>query len=494
MLQNASRRRAQKHRLSGRFSLVVLLAWVGIGIAQAQTTYTGGAGPSDFTLAPNWSNGAPLNQNAIVNTSSGAISLFLTAPNPNPYTIDSLTVLGNNALTFNQTSGTLTVTAPGALNFGTSNSIYNLSGGTLQAGGTNGITGAATLNLGGGTLQVVGSNLISNTPSVLVANTTSTINTSNFAASLNDMSGSGSLNKIGANDLNLGGTIVQGAGSTINSVTNLNIGTVNAAGTLTLNTGSSVVVNATGTTPAGYGQLQVGYGGTGVLNLSGGTIDMSTVLGNIAIISVGFPDQTGHAGNGTVNFSSGIITLGYAAEGSNNYASLVVGSDQNSLGTNVFSVNSTGVFNQSGGTVTGYGGVLEIGVNQGTGTYTLTNNASLTMGTGSTTYIGDSPGGVGLLHISGNSTYTDGYQTYIGTEGGTGTIQQDGAGSVVTIMTGGANVFFGYTLGSPNPGSTGNYDLSAGTLNFISGAVNFGEDATSTGNLNQTGGTLTADV
>ncbi len=213
MPQDLSSRCAEKGSLSGAISLMVLLGWVAIGFASAQTTYTGGAGPANFTTASNWSNGAPLNQNAIVNTGSGAISLFLSAQRLIPIRSTGLTVQGTNALTFNQSSGSLAVVAAGALNFGTSNSVYNLTGGTLQVGGTNGIAGTATVNLGGGTLQVVGSDLSSNTASVLVAGTTSTIDTTNFAASLNAVSGSGSLNKIGAHDLNVGGTVVEGAGA-----------------------------------------------------------------------------------------------------------------------------------------------------------------------------------------------------------------------------------------------------------------------------------------
>ncbi len=212
MLPDTSEGNKQKRNLVWRIGLLVLFAWMDIGTATAQTTYIGGAGPTDFTLIPNWNNGAPLNQNATVNTSAGAISIFLTAPTPNPYSIDRLTVVGNNALTFNQSSGTLTVAAPGALSFGTSNSIYNLTGGSLQVGGTNGIAGAAMLNLGGGALQVMGTNLTSNTAAVLVANTTSTIDTNGLNASLNNMSGSGSLVKTGAGNLDVGGAVTLGTG------------------------------------------------------------------------------------------------------------------------------------------------------------------------------------------------------------------------------------------------------------------------------------------
>jgi len=476
LISRVPRRRAF-HRICG----MCLAALAGTVLASAQTTtYTGGPGPSDFTTAANWDNGAPLNQNAVIPASTGALTLTLSAPAPDPYPIDSLTVQGNNALTFDQSGGTLAVATGGALNFGTSNSIYNLSGGTLQVGGANGIAGSATVNLAGGTLQAAGAALTSNTPTVLVANTTSTIDTTNFDASLNNMSGSGSLNKIGGGNLNVGGAITLGAGGSIASVGSLNFGTSNAAGTLTLNAGSSVVVTGESSLGAtAYSYLQVGYGGTGTLNVAGGTISMSTLGGNLSIFTVGQADTIGNAGHGIVNFSSGSMTLGYAGETDGNYGTIIVG---NGLG-------STATFNQSGGTVTGNGGAIEIGVGQAMGTYALTNAASLTMGVGSTTYIGDSVGGIGLLHVSGNSTFAASGQIYLGTSGGTGMIEQDGAGSVVTIASGASTVAFGR-----DANSVGNYDLSAGALNIVSGVVYFGYYAGSIGNLNQTGGTLTADV
>ena len=454
----------------------MIAALAGTALSSAQTTYTGGAGPSDFTNPSNWSNGAPLNQNAIVPTANSSVVITFAAPNPNPYPINSLTVMGNHGLTFDQSSGTLTVTAPGAFSFGTSNSIYNLSGGMLQVGGTNGIAGTATINLQGGTLQPIGSDLTTNTPVVLGAGTTSTIDTTNFAASLNNLSGSGSLDKIGTNDLNVGGTVVQGAGSTINSVANLNFGTIHAAGTLTLNAGSNVVIN--GQSPIGTGELQVGFGGTGTLNLSGGTVILDAVDAG-AFLVVGQTDNDNNIGHGTVNFSSGSFVVGTSAETGGNFAGLAVGTG----------LNSTGIFNQSGGSVTGNVAVLEIGTDQGVGTYTMTNSASLTIAPGSSIFIGDSPDGVGLLHISNNSVFNASAQTFLGTSGGVGTIEQDGAGSVVTFNPGINAVIIG-----SDPDSTGNYDLSAGTLNFVAGIVQVGASAGSTGNVNQSGGTLDSAV
>ncbi len=461
-----------------RLTLVTLAGWGLSAVASAQTTYTGGPGPSDFTLASNWSNGAPLNQNATVNTGAGAISLFFTAPTPDPYSIEGLAVQGTHALTFNQSSGTLTVAAAGTLNFGASNSIYNLSGGTLQVGGTNGIAGSATVNLGGGTLQATGADLTSNTPAVLAANTTSTIDTTTNAATLTAVSGSGSLNKVGANDLNIDGTIVEGSGGTIHSVANLDLGTVNSAGTLDLNTGSNVVI--TGQSSTGSGHLQVSYGGTGTLNIAGGTLALTPLDANAGLF-VGEIDGLGNVGVGTVNMSSGSIVVDDTHATGGAFGDILVGLD-----------TGTGIFNQSGGSVVMHTGALEVGSFSGIGTYTMTNNASITLGgAAGTIYIGDSAGGNGLLHISDNSTLTITTavfsQTYLGTAGGTGRILQDGAGSVVTVDNTNGGLFY---VGE-DADSSGTYDLVNGSLGFIGGNVRFGDAAGSVGTLNQTGGTMT---
>ncbi len=257
------------------------------------------------------------------------------------------------------------------------------------------------------------------------------------------MSGSGSLNKTGLGDLDLGGNITLGAGGTITSVANLNFGTSHAVGSLTLNAGSSVV--ATGQSSTGIGRLQIGYGGTGTLDLSGGTIVMR-VLDSIASFRVGYIDTDGNAGHGTVNFSSGSITLDDSNATGGSYGVIVVGQG----------ANSTGILNQSGGSVTGNGGAFEMGMSGATGTYAMTNQASVTLGIGSTIYVGDGLGGSGLLHVSDNSIFTSSSQVFVGTDSGTGTIQQDGAGSTVTFQSGLSAIFIG-----SDADSTGNYDLSA---------------------------------
>jgi len=444
---------------------------------QGQTTWNGGTGPGDFTNSGNWNNGAPLNQDALVNTNNNAVTTFLAAPVPNPYSINSLTVSGSNAFTFNHTSGTLTIASPGALTLGPSSSVYNLNGGTLQVGGSNGIAGNGTLNLGGGTLQDINTDLTTSIVTNLVSGTTSTIDTNGLNTSFSHINGSGSLNKIGAGNLNLNGTITLGAGGTIGTKGNLNFGTSGGTGTLNLNSGSNALI--TGQSPTGIGRIQIGYGGTGTLNISGGTITLKVFDSNNSL-KVGATDALGNGGTGTANFSSGTIVVDVSNESNFAYGSIVTGTGTNSVGT----------FNQSGGNIIGQTLAFEVGVFGGTGTYTMTNNAAITLDVNSSVFIGDTTNGSGLLHISGNSTYSSGaFQTYLGTGGGNGTILQDGAGSIVTINAPG-----NFTVGEDD-GSTGNYNLAAGTLNIVSGPIIiFGDVAGSIGNLNQTGGTLTASV
>ncbi|HEY0256016.1 MAG TPA: autotransporter domain-containing protein [Candidatus Methylacidiphilales bacterium] len=443
-------------------SALTTSANVNLTAATASTIDTNGLGAS-FT-------GALTGTGGLIKAGAGDLTLNNAANS-----IGSLQVNQGN---IDQTGGTTTL---GTLNLAQAGTAYNLDSGTLQVGGANGITGVGTLNLGGGTLQVIGSALTTTAPTVLVTGTTSTINTTdtaNLAVTLNGISGSGSLNKIGSNDLNLDGVSVLGSGSTVNSVANLNVGTVGAPGNLTLNAGSTVVI--TGQTSTGQGQLQIGYGGTGTLNISGGTITLRVLSQNIGFF-VG-TDTATNDGVGTVNMSSGTITVNDSAETGGAFGAIIVGLDP----------GCTGFFNQSGGTVNVNSAAFEVGTFGGVGTYTMTNNASVTVGgaTSGTIYIGDSAGGNGLLHISDNSTFSvvapSFSQTYLGTGGGTGTILQDGAGSVVTI----SNVNTGLFYVGTDADSTGNYDLAAGHLNIIGGLDRFGEAAASVGNLNQAGGTL----
>ena len=93
----------------------------------------------------------------------------------------------------------------GRLIFGSGTGTYNLTGGTLAIGGTNGISGATgTINFGNATLRVQGSDLTTSHTATLVNGTAFTLDTNGLNATLSGaLSGDGALAKSGAGTLTL---------------------------------------------------------------------------------------------------------------------------------------------------------------------------------------------------------------------------------------------------------------------------------------------------
>ncbi|OYW31353.1 MAG: hypothetical protein B7Z45_10440, partial [Azorhizobium sp. 12-66-6] len=90
----------------------------------------------------------------------------------------------NGTGTIIQTGGLLTIADGSHLYLSAyGNGRYDLTGGTLQVGGSGGLigsfggSGTYEFNLGGGTIQVVGSNLVTSVNATLVSSTTSTLDT-----------------------------------------------------------------------------------------------------------------------------------------------------------------------------------------------------------------------------------------------------------------------------------------------------------------------------
>ncbi|MEI9899856.1 MAG: hypothetical protein WDN31_06545 [Hyphomicrobium sp.] len=121
---------------------------------------------------------------------------------------------GNAQGTINQTGGTLRVHGEMSPGNGASlhlsgdsahHSVYNLYGGTLEIGGTNGLQAGYNnpnpnyeFNFGGGTVRVIEEALTTNVAANLVADTLSTIDTNGLGATWNGvLSGGGVLNKVG---------------------------------------------------------------------------------------------------------------------------------------------------------------------------------------------------------------------------------------------------------------------------------------------------------
>ncbi len=219
--------------------------------------------------------------------------------------------------------------------------------------------------------------------------------------------------------------------------------------------------------------FSVGNGSVGNLTIGAGTNLNFVPTTGIARFMVGF----GAGGSGTVAMTGGTIT---STEANGNY--LVF-----DLGRN----GATGTFNQSGGTVNSANGALQIGVAGGNGTYNLSGNGVLTMAGGAgTVYLGDGVGGVGLLHVSDNASFTATGQMYVGNGGAVGTITQDGANSEVVLNV--SNVaLFGTNVDFPSPVGTGIYNLIDGRLQIGSNGASFGNLAGGFGYFNQSGGMFT---
>jgi hypothetical protein len=504
--------------------------------------------------------------------------------------------------TLQQSSGTLSITNQGIIGDG-GTGVYSISGGTgtfnggillakgasssgsldlsgtgvVQVGGTNGISsggGTAVINGAGGQIEVIGSDLSTSVNTTLASNTRTTINTNGLNATFNgnianDASGNGGLTKIGTGNLTLngsantiasfytvGGTVTQNTGSGLTAYeVSVGYGTGNSA---TYDMTGGTLVMATGTPPHLVGgsasSLRIGdFGGTGVFDQTGGSV---TANGSFNVGSNG--------GNGTYDLSGGSLTItngsvsdvAYSSGSATSTGAInLSGTGSMSLedGTNLILSNrssgpgGTGVFTQTGGTlsVDGTSGLFLTG--SGSGTYNLNGG---TLEIGGTSLVGNYNnaggtyafnGGGGTIEVTGSDLTTDvnmtldsGTRTTINTNGlnatfngnitndasgnggltkiGTGNLTLNGsantiasfytAGGTVTQNTGSGLTAYELSVGY-GTGDTTTYDMTGGTLVMAAGSTPplVGGSASSlrigdfggTGVFDQTGGSVTAN-
>jgi hypothetical protein len=377
---------------------------------------------------------------------------------------------------------------------GSAATLYSL---TLDLNNTAGPVGTATttLSLSANNLTVNGYELLGDRGSGTI-NQSGGVNTINGANGLSlgynlgatgtyVLSGTGSLSVAGGYEevgVNGTGIVTQTGGTnTINSV-----GTSNAPGGLYLgfNTGSTGTYNM----PSGSGTLSVtgneyvGSEGTGYFNQSAGSNTLNVGTNGAGFLFVGF-----YGGIGTYTLSgTGSLSVP---------ATEYIGYTSNYTSNGV--VPSNGTFTQTGGTNTiTNGGALLIGCFGGTGTYTLSNTGSLTVSGGeyidyeSTGYFNQNggtntvSGAILLGSFGGTGTYT--LSNGILSVGGGEFIGYDSPG--IFTQTGGANTLPGGSslLLAYNSGSTGTYTLSGGTAN-VSGSAYIGGGFSAAGGA----GTLT---
>jgi len=359
-------------------------------------------------------------------------------------------VMGDNAMVTNMSTnsdpqfivgnggGLATLTQSG-------NSTINTGGGEFWVGqGTGGI---GTFNMSGGSTNVGNWFVIGRQGATGAANISGN-------ASVTISNGPLSIGDSGV------GTLVQSGNSVINvAADNTYIGTSNgAAGAYALQGGT---INT--------GDIRTGVSGAGEFDLSGG---VANVRGWFRVGE--FVGSTG-----TVNITGGALNIGTNADGSNN----------SGMRLNV-GEGSTGAMNITGGQVTvngpvTIGGQSWDGQASGAGYVTMSGNSTLTVTTRDAFMVGFS-GGAGTMDISGG-TVTTGGDMHVGDgngqTGSNGAVYQSGNAVVNVQNTGGG--YNNLLLGVNSQGTgIGTYNLSGGSVS--AGDIRAGVDGA--GRFTQTGG------
>jgi fibronectin-binding autotransporter adhesin len=374
------------------------------------------------------------------NTSAGSVDKF--------YNLDNVTLSdvgaphGNISIASSFSIGSLTVTLTNAA------SSYTLNGPGFLTGGT------------GMTMSGVGS-LTVNTPNALIGETDlhggSVV--INSGGALGDASGAGAT-YIGGPSVGDSASVAVHSGGTLSGGTLVLGNAAGSSGALTQNGG---IVNAVN------GNLVVGGSGAGAVAQSGGLVNVPS--GNLFL-------GGGSGGSGTYNLSAGTLNTG----------DLRAGASLDGLGGSGTYSQSGGVANlrswlrlgegpSSAGLASISGGTLNVGQmarigELGSGTLNLSNNAvmnvtqNVSMGMPIDNTQPATPAS-GFLSVTGNAVLSVSGELGVGRGGGSG---------VVTIGNN-ASVTVGSTI-----------DIGDSNNNSVSPNINWG---TSSGTLNQTGGTLT---
>lgn len=296
------------------------------------------------------------------------------------------TQYSNNAVPGSTSPDRLDIAGGFTGNFGSGTFANNLTLNTLYLGGdSDGPVGGDTVGVpntaGDGTLNQSGGTITVNTWTVLGMNSSAnpihagvgtynlTGGTYHEGVAYNTIVGQGGLGIL---------NISNGAIATIDSA--LNIGFYGAGNTQGRGVGNGTVTISGATSILTVGQdvgsnhiINVGYEGTGTLNVQGGLVRM------FADLSVG----TSSGGVGVVNQSGGTVRVGAGA-----YKWAQIGD----------SAGATGTYNLSGGNFT-VNGQLYVGHN-GIGTFNQTNGAVVAVGQ---IFIGDGVGSSGVYTMSGGS-------------------------------------------------------------------------------------------
>ena len=429
-------------------------------------TVNGGAGGASantlsYTGAGDTITG-PITLNGLMNAGTGALTVNgnVTAGSTNELVVlsngQNITlngVVGNNgttasALTYGgPTAGTLTLTGTNTYTGGTT-----FAGGIVNVGSAGALGAMGTLTFAGGTLQYSAANTTDysgrlSTTVDQVYNIDTNGQTVTYATAFG--SNGSILNKSGA------GTLILSANNTYNGGTTVNAGTLKVTfggqtygalrGTVTVNTGGTLALNATDA--LGYSAIS-SNNSVANLNINGGTVDIK-VAGNQGLTAN--LTMTGgtfsSTGGGSFNIDPGQANAPTITSNASATTSLISANVVNRAATASLPFN---VASGAAGQATNGSDLTVSGIISGSGI--TKNGAGILTLTGANTYTGATTVGTGTLIVNGNQSGAAGAVSVASgsTLGGTGTI-----GGGTTVASGGT--------------ITGATNGTAGTLNLTTG-------------------------
>lgn len=365
-----------------------------------------------------------------------------------------LNLTGGTALTVastgtvNQTGGGISANAVNYLVSGPSASVFQSGGSTVvnngarlslaenTAGGYYELSGTGTLTLGNNATLVVGRNqadasFFMTGGQILLSGTNQTIVVGQNAGGV--------------------GTFTLGSGTGVGSIATGSI-VLGQDGTGSFSQSGSSVVSVTSL------RLGVNAGGTGSLQLAGGTVNLSGSFGAMTVGEAGSGNATLSGGSLVFSSSTSTLFLGGVVNGATNNALTL-----NSASSSITGLNSFNVANGSN-----------------TGATVTHSNGSITLRAGGTLQLGAGTGAQGQYNLSGPAATSllDAPSIIVGLSG-QGTFAQSGGTLTSNIMT----------LGFLASG-TGSFQLTGGQLN--AGTLNLG--VLGTGNYSQPSGNGVAQI
>lgn len=355
---------------------------------------------------------------------------------------------------FSQSSGSL------ALSTGANTGTINLEGDFTQSAGTltrTGGTGAITFNGTGGAQNITSQGAITSTINFSVTNTSGAILNSNLSlpGALTQNSGAGIID-LNGNTLTINGNLTQTSGS------------------LGVNTASQLVLQGSGTLPAGA----VSFSGTDLLRLEINQTGTFSTSSSIAITNLNLLNGT--FTSSTVSMASG----GQIARLGGTISNTPGGSSYNVLYTNTANINT-------GAELPTTASVLNNLTKQGAGVTTL-NQSLLTINGNLTLSAGTFALGANSVTLGGNFTANS---TFTTAAGSTFTFTGNSILSGSIAPTFRNLVVNGSLTPSVSYGVNGNYTVdSSGIVNAGSGTVTFGGTTliTNNGQMNLNAVTIAA--